>query len=403
MKSYYYKAYDAEGRRKTGVIVAEDESDASRQLNLEGYFPEEIGTNPEGGRTWFTRGNRSLDADLQTLFARQMAVLISSGLPVDRALDVIRNADGGRTVEQVATRARALVLEGEPLSRALDRAGSGFPPYVISAIRAGETSRDLVAVLETVADHLETRRSDRAVLATALVYPAFVAAASLVVCSVLMTTVAPQLAEMFEATGKPLPALTAFLMGATDFIRGNLLPIGALTLALVIGVSVLWRRPQVRDRLHAGLLRIPVIGRLMRLEAASQYLRTLALVVGSRQPVVEGMLSAGDVLSVRRFIEQSNRATAAIRAGSSLSAALVHTSFVPGVARELIEAGERSARVAMTTERAADLIESWLVNDRRRLAALIDPMLMMLIGGFVLLVVLSVLLPIMDLQSAISV
>jgi general secretion pathway protein F len=218
-----------------------------------------------------------------------------------------------------------------------------------------------------------------------------------------MTTVAPEMAAMFEATGRPLPQLTQIMLGITGWISGNIVPLGLGLAATVIGVTFALRVPRIRDGWHDFLLGVPIAGKLMTLDAANQYLRTLSLVVSSRQPVVEGVESATDVLSIRRFREESQAATRAIRAGATLSSALGETSFVPPVARQLVEAGEKSARVAQMTERAAMLVETWLVNDRKRIATLLDPALMMLVGLFVLIVVLSVLLPVFDMQSAISV
>ncbi len=401
MKSFSYRAYTADGSKRSGMIVAEDRGDAASQLRKDGLFPESIEIQATAGGS-FTRRARRLDNDMQAVFARQMAVLLSAGLPVDDSLAVIRSAKGTGAMDQVATRLRALVREGAPLSEALDQGQAGFAPYVVSAVRAGEASRDLTAVFEAIADHLETRRTDRTALATALIYPAFVAAVSLIVCAILMVTVAPELAAMFEATGRPLPPLTAFMLGATDWIAGHAVPLVGIGAAAITGIPLLLRRPKLRDRWTGFLLRLPVVGRLMTLEAATQYLRTLSLVIGSRQPVVEGVRNATDVLSVSKFRDEGNRVTEAIGAGAALSQALARTSFIPDVAQQLVEAGEKSARVAQMTERAALLVETWLINDRKRLATLIDPMLMMLIGVFVLTIVLSILLPIFDMQSAIQ-
>ncbi|MGV6848425.1 MAG: type II secretion system F family protein [Marinibacterium sp.] len=407
MKSFAYRAYTSTGKLRSGTLVAEDQTDASQRLRKDGLFAEDIREeiHPEkrAGSAAPLLGKRGLDTDLQALFARQMAVLLGSGLTVDAALQAIRSAGGARLMTDAATRVRALVLEGAPLSEALETGGTGFPAYVTSAVRAGEASRDLVTVFETIADHLESRRGDRAALATALVYPAFVAVASCIVCGILMVTVAPELAAMFEATGQPLPGLTVFMLGATDWIGTHAVLLGGLAVFMLVGTPLALRRPVVRDRWHNWLLRLPVVGRLMSLEAAAQYLRTLALVVASRQPVVDGVRSATSVLNIQKFRDESARVTTAIETGASLSAALANTTFIPGVARQLVEAGERSARVARMTERAAALVETWLVNDRKRLATLLDPALMMLIGAFVLIVVLSVILPIFDLQSGIAI
>jgi general secretion pathway protein F len=400
MKSFTWRAYTGEGKLKTGLTVAADRADVSSQLRAQGLHPEDIHEQRSGSGT--ARRVKRLDADMQAVFARQLAVLLDAGLPVDEALSVVQSAGGTGVMDQTASRTRALVREGAPLSEALLSAQSGYPPYVISALRAGEASRDLAAVLDTVATHLETRRAERAVLATALIYPAFVAVVALLVCAVLMVTVAPQLAAMFDATGRPLPALTAFMLAATDWVIRNAVPLTLAAVAIVVGVPLLLRRPAIRDRWHNALLSLPLAGRLMRQDAAGQYLRTLALVIGSKQPVVEGVRNATDVLDITRFRDQSHAVTRAIEGGSPLSAALAHTSFVPPVALQLVEAGEKSARVAQMTERAALLVENSAANARKRLATLIDPLLMMLIGVFVLAVVLSVLLPIFDMQGAIQ-
>lgn len=400
MKSFSWRAYTSDGRVKTGLKVATDSTEVSSKLRAEGLFPEVI-TEQSKGPVRRGRGKR-LDGDMQAVLARQLAVLIGADLPVDEALSVAQSASGSGAMDIVASRARALVQEGAPLSEALDGAQSGYPAYVISAIRVGEASRDLAAVLDTVATHLETRRTDRAALATALIYPAFVAAVSLLVCGILMVTVAPQLAAMFEATNQPLPGITRVMLDITDWVSRNAVGLLAGLGVLVIGVPLIIRHPPVRERWHRFLLSLPIVGGLIRQEAAGQYLRTLALVISSRQPVIDGARHATDVLTIREFREQGAQVTQAIASGSRLSSALAITSFVPPIALQLVEAGETSSRVAQMTERAALIVETSLANERKRIATLIDPLLMMLIGAFVLTIVLSVLLPIFDLQGAIQ-
>jgi general secretion pathway protein F len=400
VRTFGYIAYTADGKRQTGVMIAEDAAAVSGKLRAQGLFPEEV--TPRGEASARPGRGARLNPDLQAVLARQMAVLLAAGMPVDAALEAVRVSGGGKAMDLVAARARAAVLDGAPLSEALERSGAGLPPYVTSAVRAGEASRDLAAVFETIADHLETRGTERAQLAGALIYPAFVATVSLLLCGVLMVTVAPQLAQMFEGTGRPLPPLTRVMLAITDWVRANAVALAVALAAVVVGVPALLRLPTVRDRWHALLLRLPVIGRLMVLEAAGQYLRTLALVIASRQPAVEAVENAAAVLTVRQFRDEADAATRAIRAGAALSTALGGTTFVPPVARQLVEAGEQSARLARMLDRAALLVEGWVRTDRKRIAALLDPALMMLIGGFVLIVVLAILLPIFDLQSALA-
>lgn len=404
MRAFAYTAFTAEGRRRRGTLVAESEAAASQMLRAQGLFASEIAARGETGgdrRRWFGRRNR-LSADMRAVFTRQMAVLLGAGLPADAALETLRASGGAAAIEAAAAEAKAALMEGEPLSHALQRAEAGFPAYYIAALRAGEGSGEVAAVFETLADHLETTGADRAQLATALVYPAFVATVALLVTGVLMKNVAPEIAAMFETTGRPLPPLTRVVMGISDWVFSNWpwLLAGALGAGAAFGLAM--RQPAMRDRLDAMFLRLPVVGRIVRRGAAAQYLRTLALVLASRQTVVDAVSSAAGVLAIRQHRAEAAALAEAVRRGESLSQGLAQMSLVPPVCRQLILAGEQSARLAWMTGRAAALVETWLVNDRKRLAAFLDPALMIMVGGLVLTVVLAVLLPIFDLQAVVA-
>ena len=217
-----------------------------------------------------------------------------------------------------------------------------------------------------------------------------------------MTTVAPEIVSMFEISDRPLPQLTQVMLAMTDWITAHIWPIsigiGALVLLWIASGQIpSWRQARAR-----GFLRLPLIGGMMRRGQAVQYLRTLALVLASRQPVPGATQSASQVLTIDRFSDEADDVTNAVREGETLSSALERLTIIPPVARQLISAGEASVRLARMTERAAMMVENALSTERRRIAALLEPMLMMLVGAFVLMIVLAVLLPIFDLQAMVS-
>ncbi|SMX40771.1 type II secretion system F family protein [Maliponia aquimaris] len=403
MRAFGYVAFTAEGRRRAGTVVAETESHASEQLKKQGLYVSEL---TERGQARGPRapglGRARLSRDLQAVFTRQMAVLLGAEMAVDAALGTLRSAGSTAALDLVVARAQAALLEGDSLATALEQSGAGFPRYYLAAVQAGERAGELSAVFETLAEHLETARSDRAQLGSALVYPAFVAVVSVLVAGLLFTTVAPEIVSLFETSGRPLPALTQVMLGAARWIQGHLPLLGAVALALVaLGVAS-GRVAPLREARDGLLLRLPVVGGLIRAGAAVQYLRTLALVLESRHTVPIAVDSAASVLTIRRFRTEAEAVAVAIREGETLSTALSALSFVPPVARQLIGAGEVSARVARMTGRAAALVENGLSTQRKRLAALLEPALMMLVGGMVLVIVLSVLLPIFDLQTLVA-
>ncbi|SEN33566.1 Type II secretion system (T2SS), protein F [Roseovarius tolerans] len=187
-------------------------------------------------------------------------------------------------------------------------------------------------------------------------------------------------------------------MGVSDWVQAHRIALGVGVAGSIFGLIFALRVPAVRDRWHGMALRLPVIGRLLRLSAAAQYLRTLALVISSCQTVVDAVTSASDVLVIRRFRDEALDLAEAVRSGESLSQGLVRMSLIPPVCRQLVDAGEKSARLGRMTERAAVLVETWLTNERKRVSALIDPLLMMVVGGLVL----AILLPIFDLQASVG-
>lgn len=404
MNAYGYTAFNEAGKKRRGTIIAETESHASSQLQQKGLYVSELvlrdRTAGRMGRFGTSRKAR-LTPDLQAVFTRQLAVLLAAELPVEAALEAVQQS-GDTALDSVAATARAALMDGSALSEALAQSNAGFPPYFLAAVRAGEMAGDLGSVFEELAEHLETRGTDRAQIISALIYPAFVALVSLLVCAILMVSVAPEIVAMFELSGRPLPLLTQRVMGISDWIGGNLTLLGiclALVIALVVASGLV---PSLRARRDTLFLRLPLVGRFMRLSAAVQYLRTLALVLGSRHAVLVAVDNAAQVLTVAQFRAQALAVSTAIRQGETLSRALEQLSIIPPIARQLISAGEVSVRLARMTERSAVLVETGLSTERKRIAALLEPVLMMLVGAFVLVIVLAVLLPIFDLQAVVT-
>ncbi|MCP5074282.1 MAG: type II secretion system F family protein [Rhodobacteraceae bacterium] len=402
MKAYRYTAYSDAGRLKKGVIVAETESHASDLLKAQGLFASQLTAKPPR-RNFFSRQKRHrLSEDVRAVFTRQLAVLLSAELPVEAALEAVRTSGSSAAVVDFAADVKAAVLDGAPLSESISKSNAGFPRYYIAAIKAGETSGDVSQVFDLLADHLERLGTSRATLATALIYPAFVASVSLLVASFLMVNVAPEIVSMFEISDRPLPRITQIMLGISGFVQAHWKFLLAGVVAFVVGLSALLRVGWFRNRWDNFWLRVPVIGRLMRMAAAAQYLRTLALVIASRQNILDAVSSAAEVLSIQKYIDESDVVCEAVRSGESLSDALTQMSLIDPVVLQLVSIGEQSARLGSMTGRAADMVESNLDNRRKRLLSLLDPILMMIVGVFVLVIVLSILLPIFDLQSTIA-
>lgn len=401
MKPFAYTAYTPEGREKTGLILAEDEGAASAKVQALGLLPAEIrAQSATPGRS--NGAGRRLNPDMLAVFTRQIAVLLDAGLSVDAALEAVQSSAAAARLAQVSAQTRAALAQGDSLADALTAAGGALPPWYAAAVRAGEQTGDLDAVFETLATTLETRAGERAAITSALVYPAFVTIVAITVCAILMTTVAPEIIGMFEASGQPLPALTVTVMAIVDFIRAHWLALLLGVLALAALIVVINRTPTLRARRDAVLLRVPLVGRFMRMGTAAQYLRTLSVVINSRLPATQALQHAAGVIQIAAFRAQAQQAATALTRGDSVARALAGVSFLHPVARQLVQAGEASARLGPMTDRAAVLAESWLATERKRLSTIIEPLSMVIVGAAVLVVVMAILLPIFDMQTLVG-
>ncbi len=406
MKTFAYTAYTPQGREKRGVIVADDARDASQRISALGLLPGDIDIQPPSAFAGRSQGSGwrkgRISRDMLSVFTRQLAVLLTAGLAADDALAAVQSSAPDKQIQTLAAQARAALLEGAPLSRAMADASRDIPTWYVAALRAAEQSGEMATVVTTLADYLDSLLSDRAQIATALLYPAFVSVMAIAVCAVLMVTVAPEIVGMFEASGQPLPELTLFVLGLVDLVRTQWPVIVAVFAGLVTLVIAAARIPSWRARRDSFLLRVPLIGRFMRMEAAAQYLRTLTLVINSRLPLPEALNHASAVLAVRSHQDQALAAVEALNRGDSLSRALSGLDFLHPVARQLLEAGEASAKLGAMSARAATLAETWLKTERKRLSTLLEPLSMVMVGAVVLVIVLAILLPIFDMQAMVT-
>lgn len=401
MRPWRYLAYTPEGAKRRGIVLADDEGDATARLAGQGLLAAEL--KPEAAaRPGLFRREVRIDRDMLAVFTRQMAVLLDAGLTAEAALSAVQGAAVSPRMERLIARARAGLLEGAPLAGALRQAGGGIPAWYLAALGAGERAGALPAVFGTLADHLESAAGDRAAVASALIYPAFVILVALAVCGVLMTTVAPEIAALFEGAGQPLPTLTEAVMRATDAVIAARRWIGGAALALVMLAVAAARIPAWRDRRDRLSLRLPLIGRLRRMAQAAQYLRSLALVIASRLPLTEALEFSAEVLDIDAFRSEAEAAAEALRRGASLGQAMTGLSFLHPVSRQLIDAGEASARLAPMSERAALLAETWMRTERKRLTAVLEPLAMVFVGLAVLTIVMAVLLPVFDMQGMVQ-
>jgi general secretion pathway protein F len=291
------------------------------------------------------------------------------------------------------------VLEGQSLSRGLAAFPSAFPQIYRAMIEAGEHSGKLSDVLERLADYTESRESLRNTMLTAFIYPALVMTLAFVIVTFLLVYIMPQMTRVFSSVGQTLPLATRILIATSDFVRSY----GLLALAAAVGAVVAaWfvlRDQGLRTRWHAFLLRLPIAGRLIRGVNAARFADTLGILTTAGVPLLASLQSAAAVLTNLPMKGAVEEAVRRVREGAALSPALGAARLFPPLVIHLIASGEATGRLDTMLARAAEAQSRELENWVRRFTALLEPLLILAMGGIVLFVVVAILLPIFEMNT----
>ena len=402
MAAFRYEAYDAAGRLHKGVLEADTARQLRARLREQGWLAAEVASVSEasmgrGGSRWHWR--RGLSGTQLALVTRQFATLLAAGLPVEQTLNALIEQADTDYQRQVLAGVRGEVLAGHSLARALQKYPRVFPELYATLVAAGEQSGRLGEVMERLADYTESRQALRQKVGLAFVYPAIVTLVAGAVVLGLLTYVVPQVVNVFQNTQQTLPWLTRALIGLSDFLRAS----GWLWLA-AIGAAV-WAarralaRPQPRLRFHRWLLRLPLVGTLVRGVNSAQLASTLAILVGSGVPLLAALQAGAGVvnnLPMRQAVEEAGRR---VREGGSLSRALAAARLFPPMLVHMIASGETSGRLVHMLERAAAQQSQEMENRVMGLTSLLEPLLILAMGAVVLVIVLAILLPIFEMNQ----
>lgn len=400
MGAFSYVALDARGRTKKGLIEGDTPRVVRALLRERGLTPMEVEEVERRERTaaGFSFGRGISGTDL-ALFTRQLATLVRSGLPLEEALHTVAQQIEGSRTQGVVMGVRARVVEGHTLALAFREFPRIFNDLYCATVEAGEQSGHLDTVLERLADYVEKRQELQKKIFAALSYPVILILASAGIVGFLLATVVPQVVGVFESLDAQLPPLTRGLIATSDFLRDHYLALGILSLATVIGISVLLRRPAVRYAWHRTQLRLPLIGRLVRGVNAGRFTRTFSILVSSGVPVLEALHICARVvqnLPMQKLIET---AAVKVREGAPIHRSLASERLFPPITLNLIANGEASGQLDQMLERAAHNQELEVDTIISAVMGVLGPMLILMMAGIVLVIVLAIMLPIFDMNQ----
>ncbi|PZN99809.1 MAG: type II secretion system protein GspF [Alphaproteobacteria bacterium] len=401
MAAFDYVAVDAAGRTVSGAVTASDEAAARGWLTKRRLMPLELTPARIAARAERTsgagRGDR-LNAKTLALTTRQLATLISVS-PIEEALRTLALQADRPVVRRVLEGVHAGVMEGRRLSDAMAVQGQAFPPLYRAMVSAGEQSGALQPILERLADGLERDQQVRGKVITAVVYPSVLAVVALGVIAILMTFVVPKVVDQFESMNQTLPLLTRLVIGVSDLMRNWGWLFLLLLAGLIVAGVVARRRPEIRLRIDQAMLRLPVIGRLTRDLHGARMARTLSTMIAAGLPVLEGLTITARTVSNMALRQATESMGEAVREGGGLSAAMRRADVFPPLLVYMTASGESSGRLEPMLERAADYLEREFATFTAVMLSLLEPAIIVVMGGVVAMIVLSILLPILQINT----
>lgn len=401
MAEFDYLVIDPAGKERSGKVKAETVEDARAKLDARKLFIVRIEPNVAekvARRAAFSLRAPRLSAKELTLFTRQLSTLIQVS-PLEESLRTIGRQSEQEDVRAIVSKVHSGVLEGRRLADALGAEPKSFPALYRAMISAGESSGSLPTIMERLSDLMERQAVIRSKVLTAIAYPSVLAAFAVCVVAALMIFVVPKVVEQFDTVGQDLPLLTRMVMGTSAFLAGYW---WLLAILIAVGAFAFWRALKVeafRYRFDATLLRLPLLGRLIRDLHAARMARTLSTMVASRLPLMEGLTLTTQTVHNRVLRQASEEIVEAIRGGGSLSAALRRAGVFPPLLVYLAASGESAGRLDTMLERAADYLEREFDSFTSAALAMLEPVIIILMGGIVAVIILSILLPILQLQS----
>lgn len=403
MTTFAYTALEPSGKKKTGYIDAPTREAAIEIVAREGRYVLEIAEEARRVRAEDDKRKKGkVSRNDLALFTRRMADLAAAGLPLDRVLQVVAEQSESGTLAEVAEKALDDVRGGLPVSDALAKYPKLFPDVYTQTLRAGEASGQFADVASRLADFQEKEVARRSQIVSALIYPSVLAATAFGVVAFLLTFVVPRLSGIFKDLGNDLPLATQILLAVTGFITNNTV----LLLAAIVGAFLFYRAwaateagAMARDRM---LVRLPLLGPVILKATVSRFARVLGTLVYGGVPILDALRLAGLSSGNRVFKKSADLVEEEVREGRPIAESMRDSGAFPPVLTHMVAIGEQTGDLPKMLGRVSDSLDFEVDNGMRRLTALVEPVIVLVMGAFVGFVVLAVLLPIFQAQELVK-
>jgi len=405
MPAYSFEALQNDGALRKGVVEADSAKAARTQLRAQSLVPLSVQALAQGASDkrsiwqYNIGSSRCFSPNALAVWTRQLASLVGSGLPLERALAALSDEAESEKQAHLVANLRAEVNAGLGLAKAMAQHPSEFSALYTAVIGAGEQGGNLGAVLGQLADDLQDQQTLKAKLLSASLYPAIVSAIALLIVIFLLSTVVPQVAQVFSGNQRKLPTLTLIMLALSDFVRNHGWIVAVLLVLAWLGFRQAMKQPNLRVQFDAAFLRLPILGRLATGYNTARFASTLAMLTGAGVPILKAMQSAADTLSNQAMREDVLDALVLVREGAPLAMAMGQKKRFPSLLAMFARLGEQTGQLPLMLQRAAQQLSADVQRRALALATILEPLLIVAMGGVVMLIVLAVLMPIMELNQ----
>ncbi len=404
MSTYVFKAIDLTGQQAKGEVEAESKQSVADQLKAKGLIVLDIADKRTSKDIELPWSNRIKLGDLSVM-TRQLATMVSSGMTILRALYVLEAQTENPKLTAALVAVRKDVEAGLPLSDALERHPKVFNPLYVAMTRAGETGGVLEESMLRIADQLEKEESLRRQVKSAMAYPIVILTFALVVMLGMVAFIVPVFAGVFEEIGgdAELPKMTQFVMGISGVITGQWYLLIAGTVALVIGFAKFKKTPRGRGLWERFLLRIPFkIGDIFHKVALARWSRTFSALMGAGVPLLQAIeitkQTAGNVV----VEEAMDGVTASVKAGGTIAQPLMDSPVFPSMVGHMVKVGEETGALTTMLSKIGDFYEDQVAASVKALTSILEPVMIVFIGGIVGFIVISMYLPLFSVYDQIK-
>jgi general secretion pathway protein F len=401
--AFEFTALDAAGKERTGILEGDTPRHIRQLLREQQLLPvavTEVAQKEAKRQRSFSLLRRVSTGDL-TLFTRQLATLVRAGLPLEESLLAVSQQTEKPRLQSIVLGVRARVMEGHTLADGFAEFPRVFPEIYRATVAAGEQSGHLDDVLERLAEYTETRELIRQKVLAALLYPIVLTVMCFGIVSLLLVFVVPKVVAVFVAQKAQLPLITRILIAVSAFLRAN----GIYLLIAVIIAYVLFQRwqrdPAAKRRVQRLQLRTPLVGKLTRGFNTARFTRTFSILAASAVPVLEALRISAEVVTNLPMRDAVTDAAARVREGAPIGRSLAASRQFPPMTIHLISSGESSGQLEHMLERAAISQERELDGLLSALVGLMGPLLIVVMGLFVMGIVFAMLLPIFEINQLI--